>query len=274
MEFRVHEHKKNLSNYHKSDLDIAYAFSKDVYKECGELIKAIVLFGSTARDHPDSNKHADIDIMIILDDVHYQISAEVAESYKIITEKIILAISRRIHVTTIKLSTFWEYIRVGDPIGINILRDGVALLDTGFIDPLQALLRQGRIRPTEESIWQYFARAPVTLNNSRWHLLQATLDLYWAVIDASHAVLMYYNHIPPSPAHVAEMLQKVLVDEKKVMDKKHVATMDMFYKISKEITHRNIGDISGQQYEKYYAAAHDYIKTIEKIIDKTKGVRP
>ena len=58
-----------------------------------------------------------------------------------------------------RFTSFWEYIRNGDPVGINILRDGVAIIDTGFFDPLQALLKKGRIRPTSESIWTYIDEA-------------------------------------------------------------------------------------------------------------------
>jgi len=268
MDFKINTKAKDASKYKKSDLDISYSFSKDIYKECGNLIKAIVLFGSTARDHPDSKEHHDIDILIVLDDVSKQISKELAETYKIICEKSIAKVSPRIHVTTLKLSTFWEYVRVGDPVAVNILRDGVALLDTGFIDPLQALLRQGRIRPTSESVWQYYARAPVTMNNSRWHIMQATLDLYWAVIDASHAILMFYDQVPPSPAHVSDMLEEVAVKKHRVLDKRHAATMKMFYDVSKGITHRTISDINGQQYEEYYKQADAFITAVKKVIVK------
>ena len=29
-------------------------------------------------------------------------------------------------------TTFWEYIRAGDPVGVNILRDGVPILDCHY----------------------------------------------------------------------------------------------------------------------------------------------
>jgi len=88
------------------------------------------------------------------------------------------------------LSSFWEYVRAGDPVVINILRDGLALVDSGFFDPLQALLFRGRIRPSQEAINNYYARAPTTLNNSMWHVLQATVDLYWAVRSTNGTLIM------------------------------------------------------------------------------------
>ena len=165
------------------------------------------------------------------------------------------------------LSSFWEYAKAGDPVVVNILRDGFALYDSGFYNPLQVLLKRGRIRPSEESVWRYFGRAPRTILNSRWHLLQATLDLYWAVIDSAHAALMRKNEIPPTPEHVAHMLDKIFV-KKKLLEKKYVETMHKFYKLSKMITHREIKEIRGDQYDLYLKEANDFVQRMRILIEK------
>ena len=204
---------------------------------------------------------------MIVDDVSMVLTGDLVEAYRLIVEKIISETSDKLHVTTLKFTSFWEYIRAGDPIGINILREGMALLDSGFFDPLQRLLKGGRIRPSEEAVWRYFGRAPKTLVNSRWHLLQATLDLYWAVIDAAHAALMSKNEVPPTPDHVADILDRIFVKHR-LLEKKYVETMRKFYKISKMITHREIKEIKGAEYEKYYHEADEFVKRMKKLIDK------
>jgi predicted nucleotidyltransferase len=266
MQFEIKK-KDNLikHNYIPADLEVAYRFSEGVYKECGDLVKGIILFGATARKekHPDG----DIDIMIVIDDVTLFLTNELMETYKIIVGKKVAEISRRIHVTTLKFTSFWEYIRAGDPIGINILRDGVALMDTGFFDPLQRLLYQGRIRPSKESVYVYFARAPQTLSNSKWHLLQATIDLYWAVIDSAHAALMSLGEVPPSPDHVADLLQVSLV-QKRLLEPEYVSTMRLFYKLMKMITHRELKEISAQEYDNYFKEADRFVKQMQRIIER------
>jgi predicted nucleotidyltransferase/uncharacterized protein (UPF0332 family) len=254
----------NTARYKKHDLDLAYEFSKRMYKELGSFIKAIVLFGSITKPN---KKEGDIDILIIVDDVTVNLSAEFVEAYRIIAEKQVLQVSPKIHVTTMKLSNFFEYVKVGDPIGINIMRDGVPLMDTGFFEPLQALLKQGRIKPTKECIWAYYTRAPMTLQNARWHILQACLDLYWAVIDASHAALMSIGETPPSPDHVAAMIEKRFVDTK-ILPKKYSNIMKAFYELSRKILHSEINRIDGIQYDHYVTLASDYIDAMKKIIDR------
>jgi predicted nucleotidyltransferase/uncharacterized protein (UPF0332 family) len=255
----------NLENYDKHDIDLSYRFANNIYKEMGGLIRAVVIFGSSARKKTTAK--SDIDILVIIDDLTVSLSPEVVEAYRVIVNKTIVKVSTRLHITTLRFTSFWEYIRNGDPIGINILRDGVALIDSGFFEPLQVLLKKGKIRPTSESIWTYYIRAPNTLHNSKWHLLQATLDLYWGVIDAAHAALMKHGEIPPTPEHVADLLENKLV-KKKLLEKKYVSIMRHFYTLMKGITHREIKEITGKQYDEYFKAANDFVKRMREFIEE------
>jgi predicted nucleotidyltransferase/uncharacterized protein (UPF0332 family) len=268
MEFTVKKREPlELKQYPKTDIDVAYTFTKKVHKEFGTFLRAVVLFGSVAEQKPTTIKHeGDIDVLMIVDDVTYYLSPEIVETYRVVVERSIAETSKRLHVTTLKFTSFWEYIRVGEPIGMNMLRNGVALLDTGFFYPLQLLLHQGRIRPTPEAVNMYYSRAPTTMFNSRWHLLQATMDLYWAVIDAAHAVLMANNVLPPAPKDVAAVLEEKLV-KKKILHPKYAKTMRTFYTLSKLILHKTIKDIDGKTYEKYYQEAEEFVNAIRTIIE-------
>lgn len=259
--------KPNRAKFDKNDLDIAYDFAKKVYKEYGNFVKALVLFGSAAKVNP--HHQGDIDILVIVDDVTIEFTEALIQAYRVIMQKLIGETSKRIHVTSMKLTSFWEYMRAGDPVAINILRSGHALIDTGFFDPMQLLLSQGRIRPTAESIQLYYARAPQTLQNSKWHLLQATIDLYWAVIDSAHAALMKIGVTPPSPAHVADMLDKHFV-RPKLIEKRYSTIMRNFYKISKMIMYREIKEIKGPEYDRYYKEAESFIDRMRSFIEKHK----
>ncbi|MFW6014591.1 MAG: nucleotidyltransferase domain-containing protein, partial [Candidatus Nanoarchaeia archaeon] len=145
MEFDVEKKEditeKQKDKYQQTEIDLAYKFASEVHKEFGHFIKAIVLFGSRAKK--EESEDGDIDILLVVDDVSYSMSGEVVETYRIIVENLILKISKKIHVTTLKFTSFWDYIRVGDPVGLNMLRDGVALIDTGFFTPMQYLLFSG-----------------------------------------------------------------------------------------------------------------------------------
>lgn len=261
------KNSKNKEKYEQQTLDLAYKFASDIYKEAGEYIKGIVLFGSSARKE---SFVGDIDILVVLDDVSVVMTPEFMEAYKVISRNLIIKHSRKLHITTLKYTSFWEYVISSDPVAINILRDGVAILDTGFFEPLQILLYKGRIRPTPEAIASYYTRAPVTLRNSKWHLMQATVDLYWACIDSGHAALMTAGEVPPSPEHVADLLEEKLVNTK-LIEKKYSSIMRNFYKLAKMVMHNEISEITGEEYDRYYKEANDFVNRMKHFIENSKG---
>jgi len=268
MDFKIKEKAQpNIEKYPTTDFDYAKRFSNLLKEELKDFLMAVVLFGSTARQEKPLYGERDIDVLVVIDDMTQVLSPEVVQSYRVITEQTAAKVSKRLHITTLKLTSFWEYIRNGDPIGINILRDGLSLYDVGFYDPLQQLLFQGRIRPSKEAIWTYFARAPATLNNADWHILQATLDLYWAVTDSAHAALMKIGEVPPTPGHIADLVQSKLV-KTGIVAPKYSKVMRMFYALSKKITHREIRQIAGREYDNYKMQAADFVKMMQKVVTK------
>jgi len=289
LKFNIKENKKQIEGLERADVDIAIDFSKRIYKEFGDLIKAVVIFGSNVKKGPSQpevnnekqglanselgqsrpKKPGDIDLLVIVDDVSVELTPELVETYRIIVKKAIADISERLHVTSLKLSSFWAYIRAGDPVCLNILREGVSLLDAGFFDPLKALLVRGMIRPSPEAVGTYYARSLHTLDNSRWHLLQATIDLYWAVVDSAHAALMAIGLVPPSPEHLPEMIEGELVKKHK-MPVKCSAVVTRFYKTYKSITRRELRDIKGADYEANYKEAQWFVNEMREFIKKLK----
>lgn len=250
---------------HKEDHDLAAKFSKQLNQELGEFLKAVVLFGSCATH--STTKHSDIDILIVVDDVGRVVTPEVTEAYRLIVQKCAGKISERLHINTLKLSNFWEYCREGDPVIINMLRDGVILLDKGFFAPVQLLLDQGRIKPTKEAIWTYYSRSGNAMRSARQHLLSACVDLYWAAIDASHAALMSVGETPLSPEHVPDMLERVFV-KKKMLDKRYPTIMRELYHVHKSIVHRELKEISGEQYDTYWKETLHLLDALKTIVER------
>jgi uncharacterized protein (UPF0332 family)/predicted nucleotidyltransferase len=257
----------NIEGYSKEDFDIAKKFAEHIKKEMGKFLKGVILFGSSARN--TTTKKSDIDVLVLIDDMSIIVTKDVADAYRIVIQRVIAKISRKLHVVTLRLSAFWDYMRKGDPIGINMLRDGVSLLDTGFFEPLQLLLKKGRIRPSKESIWAYYVKAPATLNNSKWHIMQAVVDLYWSVIDAAHAALMSQGAVPPTPEHVSDMLDEVLV-KKGLLEKKYSKIMRDFYDRAKSVMHREVNEIKGADFDQYLAEADDFVDRMKGFISVDK----
>ncbi|MDD5254197.1 MAG: hypothetical protein PHG05_03810 [Candidatus Nanoarchaeia archaeon] len=271
MKFEVkRKQRANPMYFPKEDFEVARNFARAVYNEFGDFIKGVVLFGSATQKVHRLSSEKDVDVLIILDDVRFKMGREIIQTYRIILDKIVMNIDpRKLHVQTMTFTSFWEYARAGDPVAINILRYGIALIDTGFFDPLQELLDQGRIRPSRESIYTYFVMAPESIQGAERHMLAAMIDLYWATIDSAHAALMAIGEIPPSPEHVAEMLDRELV-KKGYISRTCVSTMASMYKLFKDIEHRNIKEISGRDYDKYRKLVRSFVREMQNFLEKNK----
>jgi predicted nucleotidyltransferase len=263
MRFQV-ERKTKKKEVQGGDAQLAKAFGKLMRKELGDFVKAIVLFGSVARGE-DHLYEPDIDVLIIVDDLTLVLSAETVETYRVITEKTAARVSGRLHITTMKLTNFWEHVRNGDPLAVNVLRDGISLYDSGFYEPIQELLHTGKIKPTKESIYNHYARAPMTLHNADWHVTQGALDLYWAILDAAQAALMSIGHVSPSPRHMTKMMKQELVNTKK-LHPRYIRTMDKFFTLHKDISHRKISQVKGKEFDKLRVEADDFISQMQQII--------
>ena len=258
--------KKNITNYFSQDVETARKFAKIMYQEFGSFLSAVILFGSTIKD--PTNPKKDVDILIILDDVRIRFTKDLVQTYRIITEKAIARVDpKRLHVQSMKFTSFWEYVRAGDPVAINVLRHGVSLVDTGFFDPLQVLLEQGRIRPSKESVYTYFTMSPASLQRSKQHVLTAVIDLYWAAIDSAHAALMASGEIPPTPEHVADLLELRLVKNKEI-PRNTADTMRKLYVLYKKVTRLEVTEISGSDYDRLRKETEFFVQEMKKYIEK------
>lgn len=254
--------KETEKHYDQEDIDIAYEFTKEIHDELGDLLKSVVLFGSVARKAEASN---DIDILLLVDDVSIRFTEELVQAYRVIVKRTVMSVSEKIHVTSMKLSTFWEYVREGDPIATNILREGYSLIDTGIFAPLQHMLHQGRIGSSNEAIWAYLNRSEERLVSVDQHFLDSINDLYWSAVDAGQAVLMYMDEKPPSPRHVPNMLKQTLVRSGR-LKRKDVKLVRKLYSLSKDIAKGKKTKASPKEVKKLRKEVERFVETVQDII--------
>lgn len=229
-----------------NDREISMDFATKTYKKFGRMIKAIVYFGSSAKK--ESKPESDIDIIILLDDVSISWDEKLISTYREELGKIIQLnpYIRPLHVNTVKLSTWWKDLMIGDPIVLNVLRYGEALIDDGgFFMPQKALLLAGKIKPTPEAIYNLLERVPLHLLKSRNAIFGAVDGYYWACLDSAHAALMSLNVMPPSPEHVAEMMEENFV-KNKLLSSKIVDIYSDVHSLMKDITHGKITNVPGK----------------------------
>jgi len=229
------------------------------------IIKAIAMFGSSIKQKTTSK--SDIDLVIIIDDCTVNWDDELIAWYREELAKLMAAqnYKKELHINTVTLTAFWEEVRAGEPLVINVLRYGEPLIDLGgFFDPLKVLLAKGKIRPSPEAIFTTMQRSGQHLIRANSNILNSIEGFYWAMVDASHAALMAINVIPPSPEHIAEMLNETFVKED-TLDKKFVEWYELVRKKAKAILHGEVNRMNGFEIEDLQKKSEDFVIELNKI---------
>ncbi len=247
--------------------DIAMDFAMKVYKKFDQIIKSVVLFGSSAKKV--SVPGSDIDVIVIIDDVSVKWDEELIAWYREELGKVIVGNPYRkvLHVNSVKLSTWWDDMMRGDPVVINVLRYGDALIDYGgFFNPLRVLLKEGKIRSTPESIYTLLQRAPGHMARARHSMIGVVDGLYWTMVDSAHAALISAKVMPASPEEIGHVLTKHFVDTK-ILNKRYVKDYDEIHDVAKEIAHGKRTKIKGKNLDAWFDMVDDFLGEMARLVD-------
>jgi len=250
----------------KNEKDLAMDFAMKIHSKFDRLIKASILFGSQAKNTATAT--SDIDIIIIVDDASINWDLELVAWYREELAKIISSSTYKseLHINTIKLTTWWQDLLYGDPVIINIIRYGEALIDSGgFFNPLKALLVQGKIRSTPEAVYVALQRSPTHLARSKQAEMSAIEGIYWSMIDAAQAALITAGKLPPSPEHIPFMLKQTFVDNN-MMKIEDVKAIRDLYLLHKGIIHGEIQNVKGADIDAWQEHAEHFLVQMTNII--------
>ncbi|MBR9681638.1 MAG: nucleotidyltransferase domain-containing protein [Candidatus Altiarchaeota archaeon] len=253
--------KKQLRS---EDVSKVYDFTAEVSKKFGSFIKAIVVFGSFARNKSEA-KGNDIDVMVLVDDSFAPLDQALLIAFQNEMGQLITKYPQ-IHINTVTISQFWDSVRRGDALAISVLRDAVPLADLGFFAPLQRLLMQGKIRPTQESVNASVSRAFFSLNSYAHTVNSALFTLYNAAVEASHAVVMSYGKIPGAHSEVAGLLRETAVKDGKLTEE-DVKVYEVLFDMMKKIERNELDYVKPNELEELHKKTVEFVGKIESSIN-------
>ena len=166
---------------------------------------------------------------------------------------------------TVNFSDYWDMSRKGDPIIINVLRNGVVIFDTNIVQPMQYLLELGKVKPSRETVYNYQARAETLLEETEKHIEEAVMDLYYAAIDITHSTLIVKGIISPSPREMPEIYKKEFKGTKLA---KYGKIIEKLYKVSKDLEYKKISRFDGALYDELRKQTSELIITLKEYNTK------
>jgi len=235
-------------------------FTNQIRKTYGDLIKSVLIFGSAARG--DMKKTSDADIWIILDDTTTKGSEDLERIQAQL--QLISAEMKNLHIQTTGLTEFWGWMKKGSPELFNYLRVGLVIYDTGFVKPVQRMLKAGLLPPSEETVGIKAKSAEAHLKKVELTIKSMIFDLRYAATDACQSVIMYYYKTTPDQKHMPEELQK-LVKEKK-LEPEYITKFEELDKLWKDIDHKRIKEVETMHLTKAMKLASDIIYRMKKLL--------
>jgi len=230
-------------------------------------IKAVVVWGSVTRG--DYTGKSDVDIYIIFDDTKLPLKKfeEIREKVDKDIYTLASSIDPRLHPQpTLALTEFIKGIRYTHPLFFNIIREGYAIYDTGFFIPMRKLLEWGEFPITPEAAHQRIDSVPGRIKRVRnVKLYMIAEDLYYAMLDAAQAVLMYVGVGPPVPKLAAEELRKHLVDNG-LLEEEYAKMLEDVVEFRKQVEHKEQKNIAGEEVDKWIEKAERYVERLEKLL--------
>ncbi|MCK4927242.1 MAG: nucleotidyltransferase domain-containing protein, partial [Candidatus Aenigmarchaeota archaeon] len=192
------EKKLSKEESQKIRLETAQTFAKEVSREFKKSLKAVVVYGSTAK-----GKHretSDIDTFVIIDDTKLEqdIPAEVKERIGADLRRIGTKIDKNITIQAFMfLTEFWESIRSVEPLIMEILRFGIPIYDVGIFMPAKRMLQRGMLPTTNEAVGKRIHIAPQHLKMAEYRMKSGAHFMEQAMAAAGQAPLMLIGKIPP-----------------------------------------------------------------------------
>jgi len=232
-----------------------------------DYIKSIVVFGSFLRG--EGTGKSDVDIYVIFDDTKMPLKKfeEVREKIDKDIYSIASSIDPRLHPQPIlALTEFIKGIRYTHPLFFNIIREGYAIYDTGFFIPMRKLLEWGEFPITPEAAHTRIDAVPGRLKrvkNVKVYLIAE--DLYYAMLDAAQAVLMYVGVGPPVPKLAASEVRKHLV-ETGLLEEEYAKMLEDMVVFRKKVEYKEISEVSGQEIDEWIKKTEKYVERFEKLL--------
>lgn len=244
---------------------IVKKFSKKLLDKYGKYVKSIIVWGSTARD--EFKHESDIDLIVLIDDTRKDFNknkkGEIENFVKKTAKDIHEKLSPQPPWTVTK---FMKMVQDFAPLAYALLKDGVPVYDTGFFMTNKRLLRMGQIKATPEAAERRMRRVPKRLLKAKqvkmWLVAE---DVYYAMIGAEEAVLMYLGRGPPDPIKAADACREYLV-KPGLLEEKYVKYLAEVVKFRKKVEHRDIKEIKGEEIDKFIEKGEEFVKRFKKLL--------
>lgn len=241
-------------------------FAAMVRDKFGKYIRTVLISGSITRS--DFVAGSDVDVYVIFDDTMTEkpFTSNMREGlYNQLCEMAAtLGKDPHVHVQLATVTEFVDGIRTANPIIFNFVRNGRAILDTGFFEPLRRMLYMGLIKPGRDTVVQTIEAATEYLTKVRTYYEWSIERMYRAVTWSFNAFLMAAGRPPVTVDSMPAAMQFFV--SRQIIEPEYVRILQDVIDLEKQI--------EDSKFCLEFKTVAEYHERAQKFVDRMeKGVK-
>ncbi|MDX2198264.1 MAG: nucleotidyltransferase domain-containing protein [Phycisphaerae bacterium] len=236
---------------------------------------------------------SDLDLLIVFDDSAVAPAEAEAQRTRLceLAEKTWKAlgatapIARPASFAVYALTDLWTGLHECRPILLTMIADGVPLADRGDFRTWQRMIARGAIRPSENAARLHILQSQERLVLARQQMREAVGDhLYYAVLNATQALLMAWGEGLPTPREIAPVARRLLVQRLGLLRAEDVELIQSLVEVHKRFEHDTAAAPAPGQWESLARRCGDFAARCEERLpaailmgvarDVTRRLRP
>jgi predicted nucleotidyltransferase len=253
-------------------MEKAEEFADKLVDNLGEKVKCVAVYGSVPKG--EHTHESDIDTFVVLDDTKLEKDVPKEAKNKIRKKVTDLAneTDDRITIQYFSfLTDFWDSIRKGEPLVIQVLRIGEPVYDVGVFMPAKRMLERGKIKSTDEAVKKRlklaaagYKKAEKEVRSSIPHKLEQ------AIANAGQAPIMLTGRAPPGKEDVGDVLEEMFVEDDGPLEAEFVEIAHDIDEFSDK-AEKHPDEVDIEELDEMMDRTDDFIRRMHKLAGEVGG---
>jgi predicted nucleotidyltransferase len=252
-------------------MEKAEEFADKLVDKLGDKVKCVAVYGSVPKG--EHTHESDIDTFVVLDDTKLEkdVPKEAKDKIRKKVTNLANETDDRITIQYFSfLTDFWDSIRKGEPLVIQVLRVGEPVYDVGVFMPAKRMLERGKIKSSDEAVKKRlklaaagYKKAEKQVRSSIPHKLEQ------AVANAGQAPIMLTGRQPPGKEDVGDVLEEMFVENDQLEQKYVDIALEIDEFADKGEKHPE--DVTAEELDAMMEKADEFIRRMHKLAGQIGG---
>lgn len=254
-------------------MEKAEEFADELLDKLEDKVMCVAVYGSVSRG--EHTHESDIDTFVVLDDtkLEQEVPQEAKDQIRQKVTDLAKDVDDKITIQYLAfLTEFWDAVQQGEPLIIQVLRNGQVVYDVGIFSPAQRMLERGKIQSSREAVQKRLKLAAAGYKKAEKNLKSSIpFKLEQAMANAGQAPIMLAGQTPPGKEQVGDALEELFVKEEMLEQEYADSAREIHDFADKAEKHPN--EVTVEELAEHMELADDFIRRMHELVGEMGGQR-